>query len=258
VRADLGGRVAFITGAAGAIGGAMARLFAENGAALVIADVNGEGARKLADGLPRAIAVTLDVRDRASIAAAVEKTLSAFGRIDILVNNAGVNTLDHRVPVDAFPDDEWDRIIAIDLDGPFNVSRAVLPAMLDGGGGRVVNIASVIGLAGFRLQSPFSAAKAGLIHLTRAMALELGPRGVNVNAIAPGSIMSDATRRLFYGEDGLFSARTEAFLEHVPLGRPGIPEEIAEAALFLAAPENSFMTGHVLTVDGGWTAGFMK
>jgi 3-oxoacyl-[acyl-carrier protein] reductase/2-deoxy-D-gluconate 3-dehydrogenase len=107
-----------------------------------------------------------------------------------------------------------------------------------------------------RLQSAFVAAKAGVIHLTRSMALELGPKGVAVNAIAPGSIMTEGTRQLFYGADGTFAGRTAEFMQHIPLGRPGTPEEIAEAALFLASPASGYINGQVLAVDGGWTAGF--
>ena len=114
-----------------------------------------------------------------------------------------------------------------------------------------------LGLAAMRLQSAFVAAKAGMIHLTRSMALELGPLGVGVNAIAPGSIMSEGTRALFYGADGKFAARTEEFMRHVPLGRPGSAEEIAEAVLFLSSPHARYITGQVLAVDGGWTAGYM-
>ena len=125
-----------------------------------------------------------------------------------------------------------------------------------GSGGRIVNIASVVGLAAMRLQSPFVAAKAGIIHLTRSMALELGPQGISTNAIAPGSIMTELTKKLFYGDDGKFFARTAEFLRHVPLGRPGTPEEIAEAVLFLVSPGAAYINGQVLAVDGGWTAGY--
>src|SRR5690606_15715287 len=128
---------------------------------------------------------------------------------DFLINNAGVNTHKHRVNIDQFPHEEWDRITSIDLDGLFLMSKAALQPMLKAErGGRIVNIASVLGLAAMRLQSPFIAAKAGIIHVTRSMALELGPQGVTANAIAPGSIMSEGTRALFYGADGSFSART--------------------------------------------------
>jgi len=129
--------------------------------------------------------------------------------------------------------------------------------MLARGEGRVINIASVAGLVPLRLQSAFVAAKAGVVNLTKSMALELGPRGVLTNCIAPGSTLTEGTRRLFYGEGGSFSARVREMLAHVPLGRPAETSEIAAAALFLADPENGYVNGHVLAVDGGWTAGYM-
>ncbi|MCY3022788.1 MAG: SDR family oxidoreductase, partial [Planctomycetota bacterium] len=124
--------------------------------------------------------------------------------------------------------------------------------------GRIINIASVLGLVPARLQCAFVAAKAGVVNLTKAMALELGGRGVLVNAIAPGSILTDGTRQLFYGKDAQFKAKFEQMLAHIPLGRPGKPEDIAYAALFLAAPESGYVNGHILTVDGGWTAGYIR
>ena len=258
MRTDLAGQVAFVTGAAGAIGRAIVRRLADNGASVVVADIDGEGAKAVAAALPDAIACTVDIRDETAAGGAVKATLNSYGRLDILVNNAGVNTFQHRVELDRFPAEEWHRVVGIDLDGLYVMSRHALGPMLAAGrGGRVVNIASVVGLAAMRLQSPFVAAKAGIIHLTRSMALELGPRGVLANAIAPGSIMTEGTRQLFYGENGQFHNRTRAFMEHIPLGRPGTPEEIAEAVLFLAAPETGYINGQVLTVDGGWTAGYM-
>jgi NAD(P)-dependent dehydrogenase (short-subunit alcohol dehydrogenase family) len=207
--------------------------------------------------LPGAIGVGFDIRDEAAVADAVATVLDRFGRIDVLVNNAGVNTMAHRVTLDAFPTEEWHRIIDVDLHGTFLVSRAASRSMLERGAGRIINIASIAGLVPLRLQSPFVAAKAAVAHLTKSMALEFGPRGVLVNAIAPGSTLSEGTRRLFYSEDGSFSARAREMLAHVPLGRPGTVEEIAAGALFLADPENDGVNGHVLTIDGGWTAGFM-
>jgi 3-oxoacyl-[acyl-carrier protein] reductase/2-deoxy-D-gluconate 3-dehydrogenase len=257
MRTDLSGKVAFITGAASGIGKAIAELFARNGAAVVVADINADGARAIAAALPRAIAVEIDIRDEAAIGRAVTAALDAFGSIDVLVNNAGVNTLAHRVTIEEFPVAEWHRIVGIDLDGTYLVSRMAAKPMLRRGSGRIINIASTVGLAAMRLQSPFVAAKAAIIHLTRAMALELAPRGVLVNAIAPGSTLTEVTKRLFYGEDGSFHDRAATFMKHVPLGRPGTPEEIAQGALFLASPGSSYVNGHCLTIDGGWTAGYM-
>jgi 3-oxoacyl-[acyl-carrier protein] reductase len=164
----------------------------------------------------------------------------------------------HRVTFDEFPRDEWDRILAVDLTGLFEVGKAAAQLMRRQGSGRIINIASIAGLVPLRLQCAYVAAKAGVVNLTRAMAIELGPHGILANAIAPGSILTDGTRRLFYAEDGSFHAHAQRMLDHVPLGRPGLPEEIAVAALFLADPENTYTNGHILTVDGGWTAGYTR
>ena len=258
MRADLGGRVALVTGGAGAIGQAIARRLADNGALVVVADLDLAGAERVAETLPRAVACAVDITSDASARAAVAAILARHGRLDVLVNNAGVNSFAHRVTLDAVAVEEWDRVTGVDLDGLFLMSRAALgPMLAQGEGGRVVNIASVVGLAAMRLQAPFVAAKAGVVHLTRAMALEFGGRGVLVNAVAPGSVLSEGTRRLFYAPDGSFAGRTEEFMRHVPLGRPAAPGEIAEAVLFLASPASSYVNGQVLAVDGGWTAGYM-
>jgi NAD(P)-dependent dehydrogenase (short-subunit alcohol dehydrogenase family) len=257
VKTDLSGMTAVVTGGARGIGAAIAEALTANGARVSVADIDATGAAAVAARLPGAIGCSMDVRDGAQVARAVATTLAAFGRIDILVNNAGVNTLAHRVDIDAFPEPEWHRITGVDLDGVFQVSRHVVPQMRAQGAGRIVNIASVVGLVPLRLQSAFAAAKAGVINLTKAMALELGPAGIRVNGIAPGSVLTEVTRQLFYAEDGSFHARVARLMQHIPLGRPGTPQEIANAALFLAGTDSDCVHGHILTVDGGWTAGFM-
>src|SRR5205807_4344984 len=139
----------------------------------------------------------------------------------IVVNNAGVNTLAHRVTIDQFPESEWDRILAVDLTGVYRVSKAAARVMIPQRSGRIINIASIAGLVPLRLQCAFVAAKAGVVNLTRAMALELGPHGILVNGIAPGSTLTEGTRQLFYGDGGKFRDNVQRMLDHVPLGRPG-------------------------------------
>ncbi len=146
----------------------------------------------------------------------------------------------------------------MDLTGVYEVSRVAARVMRSQGSGRIINIASIAGLVPLRLQCAFVAAKAGVVNLTRAMALELGPHGILVNGIAPGSTLTEGTKQLFYGEGGKFHDRVQRMLDHVPLGRPATTDEIAVAALFLADPENSYMNGHILTIDGGWTAGYTR
>ncbi|MBW8907554.1 MAG: SDR family NAD(P)-dependent oxidoreductase, partial [Mesorhizobium sp.] len=155
MRCSLSGKIALVTGAAGAIGSSIAKRLSANGAAVVVADIELAGAERVAAGLDVAMPCALDIRNAASAQAAVEATIKRYGRLDILVNNAGVNTLAHRVTIDEFPPEEWDRITGIDLDGLYIMSRAALAPMLSAGkGGRIVNIASVVGLAAMRLQSP--------------------------------------------------------------------------------------------------------
>jgi 3-oxoacyl-[acyl-carrier protein] reductase len=200
----------------------------------------------------------MNVTDRAQIDAVIGRVVQQFGSLDIVVNNAGINTMAHRVTMDQFPRDEWDRIVAVDLTGLFEVSQAAARVMRSQGSGRIINIASIVGLVPLRLQCAYVAAKAGVVNLTKSMALELGPYGILVNGIAPGSTLTVGTKELFYGPDGQFKDSVQQMLSHVPLGRPGTTDEIAVAALFLADPENTYTHGHILTVDGGWTAGYAR
>jgi NAD(P)-dependent dehydrogenase (short-subunit alcohol dehydrogenase family) len=258
MKVNLQDQVALVTGAAQGIGKSIAQALASNGARVIFTDVDGDLAERSAQECGGYLAKRMDVTKADAVENVVGSAVAEFGKLDIVVNNAGVNTLAHRVTIDEFPRAEWDRLLDVDLNGLFSVSQAAARAMVAQGSGRIINIASIAGLVPLRLQCAFVAAKAGVINLTKAMALELGPRGILVNAIAPGSIMTAGTRDLFYGEDGKFKSNVQQLLAHIPVGRPGTPEEIAHAALFLAAPESSYINGHVLTVDGGWTAGYTR
>ena len=259
MKVDLQGQVALVTGAARGIGRAIADALAGNGAEVVYTDVDGPGIRDAAAQSPGSgHDVRMDVADEQQVNIAVERLAGRFGRLDIVVNNAGTNTLSHRVTIDEFPREEWDRLIRVDLTGVYLVGKAATKVMKPARSGRIINIASVVGLVPLRLQCAFAAAKAGVVNLTRAMAIELGAEGILVNAVAPGSTLTEATEKLFYGPDGTYHEAAKDLLAHIPLGRPAKVEEIAHAVLFLAAPESSYITGTVLTVDGGWTAGYIR
>jgi NAD(P)-dependent dehydrogenase (short-subunit alcohol dehydrogenase family) len=262
MRVDLAGKVAIVTGGAQGIGRAIVEQLTANGAAVALVDLAADAAQATAAELAsqgrRAAAILADVSDEHAMHEVAAKVEQQFGRIDILVNNAGINTVKDRVPLDEYHREDWDRILRVDLTGVFVVSQAIIPRLVTAGGGRIVNIASVAGLVPLRLQSAFVAAKAGVVNLTRSMALELAPRGILVNCVAPGSVLTQGTRALFYGADGAYSERAANLVSHIPVGRPGTPEEIAHAVLFLVAPEASYVNGAVLTVDGGWTAGYHR
>lgn len=261
MKSDLRGTVSLITGSARGIGQAIAKRYAANGSQVIVTDVDlgasEQSAREIGGEIP-ARAMALNVTLPEQIDEVISRVVAEYGRLDVLVNNAGINTMQHRVTIDEFPRSEWDKILSVDLDGVFQCSQAAAKVMRKQGSGRIINIASIAGLVPLRLQCAFIAAKAGVVNLTKGMALELGPMGILVNGIAPGSTLTEGTRQLFYGADGKFSDKVQRMLDHVPLGRPGTVEEIAVAALFLADPENSYMNGHILTVDGGWTAGYTR
>ncbi len=257
MKVDMNGKVALVTGAARGIGKAIADTLAANGARVAYTDIS-PAIEQAAAGVSGCAARRMDVTDAADIAAGIEWVTREFGGLDILINNAGVNTAKHRVTLDRFPKEEWDWIVNTDLTACYQVTHAAAPALFARGGGRIVNIASVFGLVPARLQCAYVAAKAGVINLTKAMALEFAERGVLVNAIAPGSIPIEGPQGLFTGKDPIMKGRMEAMLSHIPLHRFGSTKDIANAALFLSAPENDYITGSVMTVDGGWTAGYSR
>jgi 3-oxoacyl-[acyl-carrier protein] reductase len=262
MQVDLKDQVALVTGGAQGIGRAIVEQLAAAGAAVAILDIEQEPAQRAVDELgtggARAIALAGDVADPKRMAAAAAEIQQKLGPISILVNNAGINTSKDRRPIHEYSDIDWDRILRVDLTGVFVVSKAIVPGMVERGAGRIVNIASVAGLVPLRLQSAYVAAKAGVVNLTRSMALELGPRGILSNCVAPGSIMTRGTRALFYGPEGDKTEIAKSLLSHVPLGRPGTPEEIAYAVTFLVSPGASYVNGAVLVVDGGWMAGYTR
>lgn len=255
MKVDLQGKTALVTGAARGIGQAIADLLAANGARVAYTDIDEETVRQSAEKASDSISLTMDISNEDQVSSAVNEAVRQLGRIDILVNNAGINTIKHRVNIDQFPLDEWQRIVNVDLTGTYLVSRAVLSSMLQNKEGRIVNIASVLGVIPARLQCAFNSAKAGVVHLTRTMAIELAPEGVLVNCVAPGSTLTEGTKKLFYSTEAVQQERAQQMVSHVPLGRPGSVAEIAHAVLFFVAPESSYVTGQTLCVDGGWTAG---
>ncbi|HEY3742420.1 MAG TPA: SDR family NAD(P)-dependent oxidoreductase [Bryobacteraceae bacterium] len=260
MKVDLSNHVALVTGAGAGIGQAIAKALAANGAMVAVNDVAETGdatARDINGAGGLAEFFHCDVADRAGVDRMVDAVTAKFGKIDILVNNAGAGAKPgHRVPLHEFPHEEWLRLIDVDLNSIFYCCRAVSPGMVERRYGSIINIASIVGLVPLRRQIGYAAAKAGVINTSKAAALELGPFGIRVNAIAPGSTLTAGTRGLFYNPEN--KAVADSLISHIPLGRPGEPEDIANAALFLAAPESSYITGTVVVVDGGWTAGFAR
>jgi len=245
------GRVAFVTGGGSGIGRAIAMALASEGARVVIADrdaARGDGVAAAIEGAGgTALAVTTDVAEGSAIAAAVEATRGAFGPIDVLVNNASEGKGDGVLEID---ESTWDRDLAVALRGAFLCAKAVLPEMLDRRGGVILNIGSVNGLTALG-QEAYAAAKAGLVSLTRNLAVRYGPDGVRANAIAPATVRTPAWRARLEADPGIFD-RLAAWY---PLRRVGEPEDVAKAALFLASDDAAWISGIVLVVDGGLLAG---
>lgn len=255
MRVNLEGKFALVTGAARGIGEAIAKTLAANGARVAFADIDFDTVKKTAAKVSDSLPVAMDISSESSVESAMAEVMKQFGRVDILVNNAGVNTAKHRVNIDQFPLEEWERIVKIDLTGTYLVSRAVSRIMMQQREGRIVNISSVLGVTPARLQCAFTSAKAGVVHLTRTLAIELGEYGILVNCVAPGSTLTEGTQQLFYSSNAAEKDRANRLLSHVPLGRAGTVQEMASAVLFFVALDSSYITGQTLCVDGGWSAG---
>lgn len=259
MKVDLEHKIALVTGSTRGIGRAIALSFTENGATVVINGRDEEKGKGVVEEIKalggESIFMRADVGNQDQVNNMVAQAIETFGRIDILVNNAGVNVgKQGRVPIHEFSEADWHHIMNVDLNGVFYCSKAVAKHMVQQKSGKIINISSIAGIVPLRLQIAFTAAKAGVVNMTRAMALELAPYNVYVNCIAPGSTLVEGTRELFYSDPGM----AEKLLSHIPLRRPAEPEEMTGAALFLASKDSDYVTGNILVVDGGWTCGFTR
>jgi len=241
----LEGKVALITGGARGIGKEIAMVFAKNGADIAICDVNLEEAQKTAKEIKdlgrESLAFKADVTDSGQVQAMVDKILDKFNKIDILINNAGI-TKDNLLI--RMSEEEWDKVIAVNLKGTFVCTKIVSRVMLKQRSGRMVNIASIIGIMGNAGQANYAASKAGIIGLTKSVAKELASRNICVNAIAPGFIKTDMTARLS-------EEVQKKMLSVIPLARFGEAKDVADLAIFLSSESSSYITGQVIQVDGG-------
>jgi NAD(P)-dependent dehydrogenase (short-subunit alcohol dehydrogenase family) len=253
-RACLAGKVALITGAASGIGRATALLFARAGAAVAITDINPDGealAEEVALSGAHAFFERADVAQATDCQRVVERTLREFGGIHVLFNNAGIM---RRASVVELSEEEWDRVMSVNVKSIFLMSRQVIPIMAKAGGGSIINTASGWGLAGGHRAAVYCASKGAVVLLTKAMAIDHGPQNIRVNCICPG----DTDTGMLRNEAQQLGEREDLFLAQSarrPLGRIGKPEEIAQTALYLASDASSFVTGTALVVDGGGLAG---
>jgi len=243
----LSGKVAIVTGGAAGIGFAYARRFLAEGASVVLADVADAVAAAEKLGADRALGVRTDVSDVAAVRAMVEAAIGRFGRIDVLVNNAAVFATLRPRPFDEIPEAEWDRVMAVNVKGIWNCTRAVAPVMRAQGGGRIVNVASAIVAKGTALLLHYVTSKGAVVAMTRALARELGPSGIAVNAVAPGLIMSDTVQ----ANPDIREFQRAAVMQARSLKREAFPDDVEGAVVFLASDDSAFMSGQTLIVDGG-------
>ena len=244
----LEGKVAVITGGAAGIGFAYAKRFLAEGARVVVADIaDPRPAVDKLDARGRALGLSTDVSDAASVRAMVAAALARFGRIDVLVNNAAVFATLKPQRFDEIPEAEWDRVMAVNVKGVWNCARAVAPAMRAQGGGRIVNVASAIVAKGTALLLHYVTSKGAVVAMTRALARELGPDRITVNAVAPGLILSDTVQ----ASPDLTGFQGAAIMQARSLKRDAFPDDVEGTVVFLASDDSAFMSGQTLIVDGG-------
>jgi 2-deoxy-D-gluconate 3-dehydrogenase len=245
---SLAGRVALVTGASRGLGAAMARALAQAGADVVLHASTtppvDEATALASECGVRTTCLVADLQRRDAADALVPGVLERMGRLDILVNNAGII---RRAEAEAYEDQDWDAVIEVNLSAVFRLCRAAGRHMLAQGGGKIINVASVLSFQGGVRVPAYAAAKGGVAQLTKALANEWAAKGVNVNAIAPGYIQTDATRAL--ADD---AARYKQILDRIPAGRWGVPDDLGGTVVFLASRASDYVHGHVLVVDGGW------